>query len=121
MFLDNIFDGLLYLIFFPDITRAAIDFFVSSLFSEAFDGFIDVIDLSADNIDCGSMLKEVFGNTITDASGTTADQDHFAFEKFRTEDRGHLIFIFFIMFYDIMGVLDMGSLQLPRLQVTFDA
>lgn len=67
--LNSVLDGLLI----PDITWTAKDIVIGGLFFESLNGFVNVLDFAADDVDSGAVEEELFGDFVADASSTTGN------------------------------------------------
>ena len=90
MFLYDRLYRCLDLVLVSDITWTAPNISISSWRWQCFDGFIDIVDFSADDVDRASMEKERFGDGVADTCGSTTYQCQFAFKKIILKDWRHV-------------------------------
>jgi hypothetical protein len=46
---------------------------IGGLFFESLNGFVNVLDFAADDVDSGAVEEELFGDFVADASSTTGN------------------------------------------------
>lgn len=77
-FFGNKFDSRLNSFLIPYIAWASKYAVIGSFCFECLNSFIDVLDFSANDIDSGTMQKELFWNLVTDAGCSSTNQNDFS-------------------------------------------
>ncbi len=93
MLLNDQFYCILYLFFFSYVAWTAINLIISCLLWESFDSFVDILYLSADDVDGSTMEKESFGYSVANSSCSATDQDKFSFVEAGIEYWCHILYL----------------------------